>query len=259
MKKLFKQRIKISILWIPYLFIFLPIFGKKLWFFIFMMLTIHESAHILVAILLGYKLQCVRVYPFGLAAQIQYMGFGDTRKECLIVLAGPLMHVSLLPLLLLLFMRMSWISESFYVYLCTMNKAFFLFNILPIYPLDGGRILQCILHSIFSYKLAQKLMLIMSGVFLTWCLYVRIFQGLSSYILVCFIYLQIWLGFHNLVYDAYAFYQYRFQHALPYPIFMHKKDDLYRMRHNVIISRYGLLDERAWISCKLLKRGVGDR
>lgn len=259
MKKLFKQKIKVSILWIPYILIFLPMFGKKIWFFIFLMLAIHELAHIFMALLLGYRLQCVRIYPFGLAAQIQYIGFGDTKKECCIVMAGPLMHITLLPVLLLFFMRMSWISESFYISLCIMNKAFFLFNILPIYPLDGGRILQCIMHSIFSYKLAQKLTLIISGVVLSCCIYMKIFYGLSSYILVCFLYIQIWIGLRNLVYDTYAFYRYRFYHIPSYTVFMHKKDDLYRMRRNVVINRQGLLDEKTWISYKLLKRGVGDR
>lgn len=258
MMKLCRQRIKISYLWIPYLIFFLPYSGKKLVFFIFMMMTVHELAHIVVAKILGYRIHCIRVYPFGLAAQVQYMGFGDTRKECLIVAAGPLMHITFIPLILLVCLHLSWISTSFYVYLCTINKAFFFFNLLPIYPLDGGRIVQCFMHSFCTFIFAQNLTCIVSGILLTFCIYVKIFQGIGSYLLVLFIYIQLYMSFRNRMYEVFAFYRYRYHHPTNYPICVHKKDDMYRMRHNVWVHENGWMDEQGWIYRKLVKR-VGDR
>ena len=36
------------------------------------------------------------------------------------------------------------------------NLLIFFFNLLPVYPLDGGRILECILHIVFGKRKAEK-------------------------------------------------------------------------------------------------------
>lgn len=255
MKKHLLQQLKLSMLWIPYLLWFLPMGVGKLSFYIFLILSIHEAAHIITAILCGYHLEYVRIYPFGLGAQIKNIGFGDTVKEGLIVLAGPCMHLTIIPVFLYGLYKFQWISQAFYIYLLTMSKAFFLFNILPIYPLDGGRFLQCFLHSIFPYKFAQKLTVILSVSVLGCCMYFQIFQDIGSYIVVCFLFVQLCLQWKHLSFEAFAFYRYRLSHPCKKPVCMNEKNDLYRMRYNMMRCKDGWWKEEAWIRHKLFEKG----
>ncbi|MEI3146925.1 MAG: site-2 protease family protein [Merdibacter sp.] len=51
----------------------------------------------------------------------------------------------------------SLISVSFAGYLMEINQAMLLFNLLPVVPLDGGRIMQTLFHLWLPYAEAQRL------------------------------------------------------------------------------------------------------
>lgn len=75
------RKIHVSWLWIPYL-ILLPYLGVgKIIGWIFFILSIHEMAHIIYAIMFHYEIERVIIYPFGLSAQIAHMGHGSVFHE----------------------------------------------------------------------------------------------------------------------------------------------------------------------------------
>ena len=117
MKKVLRKiPFSISILWLPYLFLLRIVPMQKIVLYIFMMLTIHELAHILIARLFHYPIRKIIIYPFGLAAQISYIGYGSLIKETLILAAGPFTHM-LQPLLLSFLYQQGVLSLAFYTYL----------------------------------------------------------------------------------------------------------------------------------------------
>lgn len=87
------MKIRISLWWVIFLpFMILSHMGKTL-FFLFLMLSIHEAAHMMVARYFHYPIRSLIIYPFGLCAQMQYIGMGCVWKELLIVAVGPLTHL----------------------------------------------------------------------------------------------------------------------------------------------------------------------
>lgn len=157
MKKVLRKiPFSISILWLPYLFLLRIVPMQKIVLYIFMMLTIHELAHILIARLFHYPIRKIIIYPFGLAAQISYIGYGSLIKETLILAAGPFTHM-LQPLLLSFLYQQGVLSLAFYTYLLQINAALLVFNLLPIYPLDGARLLQNFLHCFFPFQTANRI------------------------------------------------------------------------------------------------------
>lgn len=82
-------------------------------------------------------------------------------KELLLVIMGPLVQI-----LFLLFMsylyKINLINSLTYNKIYTINKLLLTFNLLPIIPLDGGKILNNILDLILPYKMSHKLTLIIS-------------------------------------------------------------------------------------------------
>jgi len=124
----------------------------KLWFFllliflsplqvfiIFLSILTHEIAHALMANLKGYKVYNIYIDMLNGAAEMDLNNIPE-RDSIPIILAGPVSNLilSICSFTLLLVFPSSQFLLSFLI----INFVLFAFNILPIYPMDGGRILR---------------------------------------------------------------------------------------------------------------------
>ena len=89
----------------------------------------HELCHALAVILLGGRIYCIRV---GLTGTIMEVSYLRPWKELICALAGPMGS-------LLLFSMVHHIPHTA---VCAVVQGFY--NLLPIYPLDGGRAMHCL-------------------------------------------------------------------------------------------------------------------
>lgn len=101
-------------------------------------ILLHELSHLLVAKHLGYLPKRLKLTVFGAALE----GFDDflVLDEIKIVFAGPLFNLVIVVLCYLCF----WFQPESYEYLydvLIVNQTILLFNVLPIFPLDFGRVL----------------------------------------------------------------------------------------------------------------------
>lgn len=242
------MNIRISWLWLLFLPAFLMQHMGKTLFFLFLMLTIHEGAHMLVAKLFGYPIEGVIIYPFGLCARMKYLGMGSVGKELLIIMAGPAMHF-LFPYLFDLLVHMSIISQAYMDYLCMLNRSILVFNLLPVYPLDGGRIVQSLYHLVFRYTTAQRLTLITGGMnlFLLW--WYRILTTPSAMLVMLFLFLQIIMAWKQIGIERLHFYHYRKTHPSRGPLRSNCKADLYRAYTNMMKTDAGWMLEEDWLQC----------
>lgn len=239
-------RIKVSWLWIPFLlcYPFIPLYKTLL--FIFLFLSIHESAHIIVAICFHYPIQKVILYPFGLCAVIDSIGYRSGIKDFLILVAGPLTHL-LEPLLLRSLVMVGWISQAYCDYLCMMNLSILVFNLLPIYPLDGGRLLELFLQLIFPYMLAGKLLNLISMVLISCCYLIKMFQGISGLAICILLIIENMQSYRRRPYQRATFYQYRMDHPSTYPIRMNHGREMYRFATNIMLYESNWVNEEVWL------------
>ena len=113
---------------------------------------IHETGHAIAAERAGYKLNKITLTPFGAIAKgnIEGLKFYD---ELRIAAAGPLINLAIG----LLFVAFWWIFPEVYAFTdvaAEANFALALVNLIPAYPLDGGRILSALLSIKFGEKRA---------------------------------------------------------------------------------------------------------
>jgi len=108
----------------------------------------HELSHTWVAEKAGLKVKEVELFPFGgvarLAGGLEY----NPSLEIKVAFAGPLSNFFLLFLGLLARRYVNW-NGYYWQLFQTINLTMGLFNLLPAFPLDGGRILRALL----SYRL----------------------------------------------------------------------------------------------------------
>ncbi len=100
---------------------------------------LHEVGHLLMMLLFHDRIARIRFQSFGICIEAQNAMDVDYEQEILIALAGPLVNgvVSLVCSALYLFWRQ---SDLLYLF-CLVNLALCIVNLLPLYPLDGGRVL----------------------------------------------------------------------------------------------------------------------
>ncbi len=112
-------------------------------------LFLHEMAHLYVATKKGYKLKFIKLNMFGFSVELKETI--DERDAFDINLAGPIFNMSLCIVCLAVY----WLVPASFTILnnfCTANLVLALFNLLPIYPLDGGKIFQGIFKKNRTYK-----------------------------------------------------------------------------------------------------------
>lgn len=103
----------------------------------------HELAHALTARRLGYALDRIVLMPYGAVLSGDFSGI-PPKEEALIAAAGPLCS----GLTALGFAALWWLFPETYPYTdaaAHVSFSLFVVNLLPAYPLDGGRILRVLL------------------------------------------------------------------------------------------------------------------
>ena len=124
----------------------------------FLVVGLHELAHFIVAKKLGYKLNKFYIMPYGVCLNYENIVF-QGNDEFLIALAGPLFNY----LLCVICLAIWWLFPITYYYLdyfCFCNLLLATFNILPCFPLDGGRVAVCLLSKITDREKAIKITII---------------------------------------------------------------------------------------------------
>jgi len=112
----------------------------------FASLLLHELAHSIVAVRSGIMVRGITLFIFGGAARISREA-DRPGTELFMATAGPLMSVALAGMFALVWWLSRNISEPIAAmgfYLCWINLALAVFNMLPGFPLDGGRVLHAV-------------------------------------------------------------------------------------------------------------------
>ena len=122
---------------------------------------IHELGHMVAGLLMGMKPEKLEIMPYGVSVSFKLMPKDYNRKikrgnqlelkKILVALAGPITNFMIIAIVLQ--MNMNLVSTLMILY---SNLVLILFNLLPIYPLDGGRLIKGILHIFLGKMKAEK-------------------------------------------------------------------------------------------------------
>jgi Zn-dependent protease/CBS domain-containing protein len=120
---------------------------------IFGCVLLHEFGHILAARRYGVRTPDVTLWPFGGVASLERMP-DKPSQELVVALAGPAVNVVIAAVLILILgatvdpqdlARLEDPSANLLARLASVNIVLVVFNMIPAFPMDGGRVLRALL------------------------------------------------------------------------------------------------------------------
>jgi Zn-dependent protease/CBS domain-containing protein len=173
---------------------------------LFACVVLHEMGHALAGRKFGIRTRDITLLPIGGVARLERMP-EDSKKELWVALAGPAVNVAIAALLyawLTLthqwepFSRLGIVAGAFPERLLMTNIWLVLFNLVPAFPMDGGRVLRALLASRVTYPRATQIAACVGqGLALTFG-----FVGLFTNPMLVFVSLFVWIGASQEVYGT---------------------------------------------------------
>ena len=132
---------------------------------IFLCVLLHELGHVFAARRYGVKTRDVTLWPFGGISSMERMP-DKPSEELIVAVAGPAVNVAIAAVLIL------WLGPRFdlenltkiedpvvslAVKLAAANIILVVFNLIPAFPMDGGRVLRALLAKRTSYLQATEM------------------------------------------------------------------------------------------------------
>lgn len=153
------MQIKIDFKIFAIILIFLITKNIEIYAILMLFALIHELGHLFCGLILGFKPKSISIIPYGfkLGFSVNYKDYNKkvkkgnklTFKKILIALAGPLTNIICI-IMAIIFKELLNLEQ--YQNIVYSNILLVLFNCMPIYPLDGGRIAQGILHILVGLR-----------------------------------------------------------------------------------------------------------
>lgn len=148
--------LKIEFHFLFFITAFLTIFTGHFSYFIeiFLLIFIHELGHALTAHFFKWEIAKIKIFPFGGITFFKEKINRPIKEELWIVLMGPIAQ-----------MIGTFFLSIFFKDIFPTSISLLLFNLIPIYPLDGSKILHLFLDRIFSFYKSYQYIFALSYIF----------------------------------------------------------------------------------------------
>lgn len=125
------------------------------------LILIHELGHYITAKVLKFKVDKIIIYPYGGITKLNDLINKNINHELLVALSGILVQLIYFYVIFIL-NNYGYIRDYTMNLFKEYNRQIIIFNLLPIYPLDGAKIVNLLLSKVFNYDISNKLTIITS-------------------------------------------------------------------------------------------------
>ena len=214
---------------------------------IFNIIIIHELGHFSIAKLFKWKIENITIYPFGGCVKFSEKINKPLYQELLILLGGPLFQIVLFVIITIIFNN-SLLSYRNYILFKNYHQTILLFNLLPIYPLDGGKLLNIFCNYLFPYKKGNKIVIYFSYLLLL-CLFIS-YKNINFFLIGIFLISEItmYLKKQNYLYNKFLLERYLNRFDFKKVKVINDKKNMYKGKRHVIKLKDKYCTEKEYLN-----------
>ena len=176
------NKVYIHPLFIVSLFIFVLLGRFRFLSYFMLLILIHELGHITVSLIFKWKIDRIIILPFGGLTKYNVNINTPLIQEFLVSISGIIFQLIFYILI---------VKCVNYNYFSLINWFIIAFNLVPIYPLDGSKILNVLFNIITNYKNSILLTVIVSYVFIIGLTVYFFYMNKMIVIIVLFLLLEV--------------------------------------------------------------------
>ena len=201
----------------------------KNFLFITCIIIFHELGHILTAYILNWKIEKVVLLPFGGITIFNEYINRPIKEEFLIAIMGPIFQS------FLFFIN----NDLFREY----NFNLLLFNLLPIFPLDGSKIINLFLNKIIDFKQSHLISIVISIISILFLFHYK--YSLILYISILFLIIKTIkeLKLHKYLYNKFLFERYLYKFKFKKTKIINNKNNMMRDYNHIIREKNKYIKE----------------
>ncbi len=198
---------------------------------IFFICLFHELGHIFFIKLFKYQIINIEILPFGGYTNIYKKINSSITKDIIISIGGILFQLLLFIILIILHNNINIITYELFI---KYNLTILIFNLIPIIPLDGSKIIHSILEYFFSYYYSYYFNLILSIIFLSIFLYINYIFNIDNYFICTFLVYKMFIYYKDYKYIYQRFLLERSLYDLDYHKIDNHTKNIKELKKNVL-------------------------
>lgn len=219
------------------------------------LILIHELGHVITSIIFNYKVDKIIIYPYGGLTKINTLVNTSIKKDLAVALSGILMQ-SIYFLIIYILYRNNIIRAYIYQLFFLYHKSMLVFNLLPIIPLDGFKILNLILSWLFNFNLSNNVSVFISLITIVLFLFSNLYEKNYSMVLVIGLLMKNIYVFYNsinYIYNRFLLERYLYDINYQDKKIITNVSKMYKNKSHLLIEDGKIIPEKKFLSEYFLK------
>ena len=213
---------------------------------VFSIIIIHEFGHLFSAVYYKWNIDRISIYPYGGCVSFNEKLNRPIKEEFIILIMGPLVQVFYL-FIFYLFFRFGFVSYKMFVLFKSYNVTLLCFNLLPIYPLDGGRIVNLLFNFFLPYRRCNFLIIVVSILFI----FIVVVNCSSINLVMMMVFLLsevfVFVKQQDYLYNKFLLERFLFNFSFYRVRVIKNKNNFYRGKRHVLYKDFKYVTEREYL------------
>lgn len=213
-------------------------------------IIIHELGHFITAILFKYKVSKIIIYPYGGITKLDTFINTNINKDLIISISGIIFQCIYFFIVYLIY-NMGYIREYIYQLFYTYHYSMLFFNLLPIIPLDGSKILSCLIYKYFNFNLSNNILVFISLTSIIFLLYGGIYKSNYGLIMTIGVLMKNIYNFYkniDFVYNRFLLERYLYRFNYKKKSIIKSKNKMYKNRYHYVYKNGNIVEEKEYLN-----------
>ena len=219
-------------------------------------IIIHELGHYTIAKINKLNVVKITIYPYGGLVKMNNPINTSIKKEFSVSISGILFQ--LIYYLIIIILHNKFIIRDYIFNLFTMyNTSILIFNLLPIHPLDGSKILNLLLSTILPFNLSNKLNIIISVITLILLIIINYYKFNYTTILIIGIIIDNLIKYHKqlkYIFNKFLLERYIYKITYNKTKKISKINQMYKEKYHILKENNTYITEKQALSKKFKEK-----